>query len=694
MKLLAPALLALATAALPVHAPVVEDYFGARVADRFRWMENVADPAVQRWVRERDRDAVAQLRGPRNEALRHRIQALDDEGTWVPAVAYAGSRFFVLQAGRRRDVPQLFVRDDRLGPQRLLVRARADRGAHESIDYIAPSPSGRYVAYGVSRGGNENSTLHVMRVADRALLGAAVPNARFAFVSWLPDESGYFYNRLLGPRTLVRSRVYLHRLGSRAPDAPVFGYGVARGVPLAEIDLPRVYASRFSPYVLAVVMHGVQRNLIVYSSPRAALLAGRPRWRRVASGGDGVIAADLFGEGALLLTGRRSSHFEVDRLDLRTAARTTLVPASAPVLAGIAAGPDALYVRDQRGVRSGLRAVDYASGRARTIALPFAGIIQGFNVNPARPGVVFQTASWIHVPLWLRAVARAGAARDLHLKPASALSNRLVEEVVNVRSADGTPVALEIVHLRGQRPGVARPAILEAYGNYGINLDPFFYPDPERRFYTRYAWLERGGIFAFAHPRGGGEFGEDWHRAGMRLNKPRTIADVVACADALVARGYTTHARLIGWGNSAGGITVGNILVSSPRTFGAVIDEVGLSNPVRLEAMANGPANAPEFGTVRTRDGFRSLYAMDPYVHVVDGAPYPPVLLTVGMNDGRLAPWQVLKFAARLREAEAASPTVLLRADYDAGHGMGSTRSQQDRMLADEYTFAARAAAR
>src|ERR1700676_3560702 len=205
-------------AALPAREPVVDTYFQTSVVDRFRWMENLADPAVQSWVRERNGGSAARLGGQLNSAFRRRVAELDGLGIWMPTLAYAGHRFFELRADRGHDVPQLFVRDEKRGNLRLLGAIRASHGFHEAIDYIAPSPGGDFVAYGLSRGGSEDSALHVVRVADGAQLGTPTPHARFANVSWLPDSSGFFYGRLIDAKTIGRSRVYLHRLGSRGPD--------------------------------------------------------------------------------------------------------------------------------------------------------------------------------------------------------------------------------------------------------------------------------------------------------------------------------------------------------------------------------------------------------------------------------------------------------------------------------------------
>src|SRR5439155_751187 len=190
-----------------------------------------------------------------------------------------------------------------------------------------------------------------------------------------------------------------------------------------------------------------------------------------------------------------------------------------------------------------------------------------------------------------------------------------------------------------------------------------------------------------AHVRGGGEYGEDWHLAGKLLTKPNTWRDFIACAEYLIEHKYTAAARLAGDGGSAGGITIGRGITDRPDLFAAALDEVGMSDAVRVELSPNGPPNIPEFGSTKTADGFKGLYEMSAYHHVTDGTAYPAVLLTTGINDPRVTPWQPAKLAARLQAATSSGKPILLRVDYEAGHGIGSTKSQRQELLADQWSF-------
>jgi prolyl oligopeptidase len=226
----------------------------------------------------------------------------------------------------------------------------------------------------------------------------------------------------------------------------------------------------------------------------------------------------------------------------------------------------------------------------------------------------------------------------------------------------------------------SHPTWLNGYGSYGITLDPTFRP-------TWLAFLEKGGVLAVAHVRGGGEYGEDWHNSGRMLTKQHTIDDFLACAQYLIENKYTSTPKLAGEGTSAGGITIGGAITQRPDLFAAALIRVGDSDSLRSELMESGPANIPEFGTVKDPDGFKGLFGMDAYQHVKPNTAYPAVLLTTGVNDPRVAPWQAAKMTARLQASTDSGKPVLLRVDYDAGHGMGSTKSQRDIEFADEVAF-------
>jgi prolyl oligopeptidase len=255
-----------------------------------------------------------------------------------------------------------------------------------------------------------------------------------------------------------------------------------------------------------------------------------------------------------------------------------------------------------------------------------------------------------------------------------------VAEEVKAPARDGVMIPLSIVHRRGLTLDGKARLWLTGYGAYGISITPVLMS-------RQFALLDDGGVFAVCHVRGGGEFGEDWHLAGKMATKPNTYRDLIDCAQYLHVHGYGSSATTAIQGGSAGGITVGMALTERPDLFRVVFSNVGDSNALRAEFETDGAANALEYGSVKTEEGFRALASVDALSHVKDRTPYPAVLLTTGLNDPRVAPWQPGKMAARLQAATSSGRPVLLLVDPDAGHGMGSTKLQRDREQADEMAL-------
>jgi prolyl oligopeptidase len=241
-------------------------------------------------------------------------------------------------------------------------------------------------------------------------------------------------------------------------------------------------------------------------------------------------------------------------------------------------------------------------------------------------------------------------------------------------------VPLTIIHRKGLTLDGNNPTLISGYGSYGFGSNVNFNP-------VDLAWFERGGVRAIAHVRGGGEHGKQWHLAGQKLNKPNTWKDFIACAHYLIDNKYTSKEKIAGQGGSAGGILIGRAITERPDLFAAALLNVGALDAVRFETTMNGPPNVPEFGSVKTEDGFKGLYAMSAYHHVKDGEKYPAVMLTHGVNDPRVDPWMSAKMCARLQAASTSGKPVLFRVDYVAGHGIGSTRTQQEQLTADQWGF-------
>jgi prolyl oligopeptidase len=675
---------------------VVESYFGTEVADPYRWLEKTSDPDVVQWMKAQNdytRETLAKI--PGRSSLLDRIKALDHAGSIVYSLQVWGTHYFYLQADAGSDNRRLYVRDTMTAPERLLVdpeKLTTPDGKHFSIDYFQPSLDGKYVAYGISPGGSEDSVLHFLETASGKILPDVIDRAQFGQPTWLPDGKSLFIPRLqkLGPDApptakYQKMRVYRHTLGSDPEQDPqVFGYGMGDKVKVLDDDFAFIAYSPAAPNAMVgVVIHGVKKELDLYVASFSDKPTAATEWKKVADDSADITGLDIHGDNLFLLSHKDASRYKVLRTSLShpdLSKASVSVPPSEAVVVNITAAADGLYIQDLDGGIGRLRRLDYSSGKASPLKLPFDGAIQSLFTNPIEKGAWVELTSWTKSPLWY-ALSAEGSAQDTHVVPPSPVDFSQIEsEEVKAKSADGTMVPLSIIHQRGLAMDGSHPTWLDGYGAYGITNDPTFRP-------TWLAFLEKGGVFAVAHVRGGGEYGEDWHNDGRLLTKQHTIDDFLGCAQYLIDHKYTSSTKLSGEGTSAGGITIGGAVTQRPDLFAAALIRVGDSDAMRSELMESGPANIPEFGTVKEADGFKALYAMDAYQHVKANTPYPAVLLTTGANDPRVAPWQAAKMAARLQASTTSGKPVLLRVDYDAGHGLGSTKSQRDEELADELAF-------
>src|ERR1039458_4701500 len=621
--------------------PVTDTYFGTDVVDNYRYLENVDDPQVQTWMRaQADYTRAALDRPPGREPLLQRIHTLNNTDLSRRAFARRGQRYFYETVAPGAPLPKLYYRDDLNGEEHLLLDPAAlgaGTSTHYALDFYTPSWDGRFVAYGVSAGGSENSVLRVLDVQSGKTLEDSIDRTSNSVIAWRSDNRSFFYLRyakrtptMRAAEMLYNARTYLHTLGTHTDgegDPLVFGRGVSDKIPLPEGQVTFLVLSPDSPFALAVANHNDDANpSTLFVAPVARINGIQTPWHRFAEVDDGITRFALHGDKLYFLSQHGASHFRL--------LRTSLAP-------------------------------------------PDVGHAERIEADPGRG-----KRAWVQSARVLSYEPAASATTDPGLvTPSSVDFSQMEAEEVFATSYEGTRVPLSILHKKGLTLDGSHPTILTGYGAYGLSLEPGFSP-------TALAWLERGNVLAIAHVRGGGEYGEAWHLAGEKLTKLNTVFDFIACAEYLINQQYTAPKYLAGRGGSAGGITVGGALTWRPDLFSVILDQVGISDTLRVELTPNGPPNISELGSVQNEEGFHGLYAMGAYFHVRDGTAYPAVLFTTGANDPRVAPWQMTKMTARVQAETRSDRPVPLRVDYDAGHGMGSTKSQNEMLTADLWSFA------
>lgn len=696
-------LLAAAHAAQPPTAPVkpvTEDFFGTELTDSYRYMEDVADPAVQAWMKAQSVHARETLDAiPGREKLLERLVALQGRrAASVGAIAETvGGRLFYAKRGIGQNVIKLYLREGLQGAERVLVdpeALQAATGVPHAVNYFVPSWDGRYLAYGISEGGSEDASLHIMEVSTGKQVGEPISRVPDGGVSWTPDDRFVVFNRLREMKPGMPSTeryldpvVYMLEPGKpEAAATPVFGRELLPDLGLRRLDNATLIFQPGSPWVVASTNDTTERDDNLFVLPLAELGRKDAAWRRIASTADGIAQVALRGNDLYLYTHAGAPRFRLARIDLREpdlAAMKDVIPQQQDVIADFSLGHDAVYVTLRSPFGIGLARKAYDGDRLEKIALPIEGVVNLYGDRAQlRDGALVYATSWNEAPQVLAWDAKTGKAKDSGLAEAgdiSSLPDMLVERVM-VPSHDGVKVPLTILSKRGMARDGQRPTIVYGYGSYGISSDPGFST-------TVYAWLEQGGVYAIAGVRGGGELGSEWRLAGTGANKPNTWLDGIACAEYLVKNGYTSPGRLAVRGGSAGGIFAGRAITDRPDLFRAAAIHVGSTDTLRAEFSANGVTNISEFGTVRDPKQFRELLAMSTYQNIRDGVSYPAVIFVHGIRDPRVDIWQSLKTAARFQAASSSGRPVLLRLDDQAGHGIGSTVSQWLAESADVYAF-------
>jgi prolyl oligopeptidase len=676
---------------------VPETFFGTRVDDPYRALENVKDPAVDAWMRAHAKHARTTLESlPGYEALKKRVVELDNAtAARIGQVRrMATGDIFFTRRGAADNTFKLFVRDAR-GQERLLADPddwQKQTGKPHAINYFFPSNDAKLVAFGVSAAGSEAASIHVMEVATRKVVGKPIDRAQYPGVSWAPDNRSFFFLReqklepgMPATERYQNSRNHLYRVGDDPENAvALLGPGLHPDVAVPRTDFPYILVTPGSRWAVAAVYAGVQREITLYSAPLESV--GKPgmRWTRIVTAAEKVTDYAVRGDDIYLMTHAKSPRFSVVRTSLSKpdfASAQAVVAPSEEVLFAVSAARDALYFESRNGPVKKVKRLPYNAPRAADVALPLEGSASIMSASPDADGAIVSLAAWTRARE-IYAVDGAGKAANTKLQPLGPFDapKGYVTREVRVKSHDGAEVPLSIVHHESVKLDGSNPTLLYGYGAYGITEEPGFNP-------ARIAWLERGGVYAVANVRGSGVFGQDWYKAGYKATKPNTWKDLIACAEYLIAQKYTSTPKLGILGGSAGGILVGRAMTERPDLFGAVIPAVGVLDAVRAEITANGVPNIPEFGTVKKEDEFRALLGMSSYHHVKDGTRYPAVLLPHGVNDPRVDVRHSSKMAARLMAASTSGKPVLLDLDYEGGHGIGDTKAQRQRQVTDVYAF-------
>ena len=682
----------------PKH-PVTDEYYGVQVPDDYRWLENWDDPAVKQWSaaqNARTREYLDHL--PGRVAIKKRILAL----VAASSIAYwdlefRGGTLFAMKYQPPQQQPMLVAMrsaDDPGSANVIFDPNTASGKGSLSIEFYTPSLDGKYVAVAMSEGGSEDCSAHIFETATGKELPDLVPRVNFATaggsIDWKIDNSGFYYTRY--PQGNERppedanfyQQVYFHKLGD---DAKQDSYVIGRDFPrIAEIKLQSSEDGRWLLVTVANGDGGEYEHYVMDSSGQ---------WTHFTHFEDEIVSAK-FGRDEnfiYLLSRRNAPRGEILRLPLAhlaLASAKVIVPQSPGLgsdesarasIENFEPTPGHLYVVDIMGGPSRVRVFDGEGHSLPSPQLPPISAV-GEVVSIGAGDALFYTSTYLDPPAWYRFEAGAGRSVRTALYETSPVKFDDAEVVREFAvSKDGTRVPLNIIRLKGAKLDGSNPALLDGYGGYGISQKPFFVGSQTRM------WLDQGGLTATANLRGGGEYGEEWHRAGNLTHKQNVFDDFIACAQFLVDHKYTSPAHLAIIGGSNGGLLMGAAFTQRPDLFRAVVSFVGIYDMLRVELDPNGAFNVTEYGTVKDPTQFKALCAYSPYHHVKDGTAYPAILFLTGENDHRVNPMQSRKMTARLQAATSSGRSILLRTSSSAGHGIGTALDEEIEQGADVFSF-------
>jgi len=675
--------------------PVTDTYHGVSVVDDYRWLEQGDDPAVQAWSAAQNAHARAVLDAlPAAAAMRQRLTTiLMAESPRYWGLSPRPGKLFALKHQPPKQQPLLVVMPsaDQPEAERVVVDPNTlDATGHTAIDWYVPSFDGRLVAVSLSKDGTEVGNLHLFEGSTGKRVDEIIPRVNGGTaggsVAWLPDGSGYFYTRY--PRNSERPaddldffvQIYFRQVGTPAKDDR---YEAGKDFPrIAEIELQM---DRGSGRLIATVQKGDGGEFAHY------LRSPRGTWTQFSDYGDGTIQATFGPKDDLYLLSRKGApRGQILRQTIaklgKTEAKTIIAEGKDTIVDSFWSPPSVvptesrLYVVYQLGGPSEIRVFDL-DGKAQPGPEQLPVSAAGGLATLGSDVVLFENKSFVEPPAWYRFDPKTGGTTKTKLATTSPVDVSGVQVVRELaKSKDGTAVPINIVMAKGTKLDGQNPVVVNGYGGYGVSITPRFRP-----YY--FALLEQGVIYAVANIRGGGEFGEQWHRQGNLLNKQNVFDDFTAVLEHLVTRGYTSPEKLACIGGSNGGLLMGATMVQHPQLIQAVVSFVGIYDMLRVELSPNGAFNVTEFGTVENPDHFKALFAYSPYHNVTDGTAYPATLMLTGANDPRVSPLQSRKMIARLQAATSSPAPLILRTSADSGHGVTSSLDERIAQLTDAYAF-------
>jgi len=667
---------------------VVDDYHGTRVPDPYRWLEDPDSPESRAWIEAQNRLTEAYLAAiPARTAIRDRLTKLWNYPKYGTPFRKGGRYFFFKNDGLQNQSVLYKQASLTAQPETLLDPNLLSEDGTVALSTLAVTDDGRLLAYGTSASGSDWEEFRVRDVA----MGKDRPDhlkwIKFSGASWTKDGAGFFYSRYPEPTDKALTdvnrfqKLYYHRLGTdqaqdvlvyERPDQPDWGMN-------AEVTDDGRYA------VLQVWLGTDRRNRVYYLDLKQA--------KRPKVTGEVVRLLDDFdasysfvgndGPVFYFLTDLDASRKRVIAIDTRHPERAhwrEIIPQSTDVLEGIQIIHDTFVAQYMHDASSRLRLVALDGRPVKQLELPTLGSIGGISGERKDEEMFYAFTSFLYPTTIFRYDFKTGATSVFKAPTIDFDPSRYETKQVFYASKDGTRVPMFITHKKGLRLDGSNPTYLYGYGGFNISLTPAFSV-------AVLAWLELGGVYAVPNLRGGGEYGEEWHQAGMHDKKQNVFDDFIAAAEFLIAQGYTSTPKLAIAGGSNGGLLVGAAITQRPDLFGAALPAVGVMDMLRFHKFTIGWAWVTDYGSADSAAQFPYLYKYSPLHNIQAGTRYPATLVTTADHDDRVVPGHSFKFTAALQAAQAGPQPVLIEIETKAGHGAGKPTSKLIEEQADRFAF-------
>lgn len=665
--------------------PLTETVHGISVQDEYRWMEDEANKdEMVKWVESEGAATRAKLDALPVRAEFVKLLAETSSGlSRSSAYQRAGSTEAFMRSSATDSVPKLYVRV--AGKEKLMLDPGAGGDAKATVNLFELSPDGKQIAVNVASGGAELTSIQVYDVATGAKVGAPVERVWGEFgLTFLPGGKVAYTQIAEKPvdGDQMQGMVSYIRSIDGGEATPILG-GSVGGVEIAPREFPILFTPDDSPFVIGIAA-GARADQRWFLAPTASVLAGRPAWKEIAGYDDQVQMVATKGKDIYMGTTLKNGATDINVYTLAAdgtlgAGKTVFAGKPGLIITAAQFVKDGAYISAQSdGVARMFYSKDGKTG-FNEIKMPFAGDLFTFTPDRAGTGVSFGLSGWLannhFYTLKNGKLADTGVTSE-NWSGVGDYTSELLEAV----SADGTKVPMAVVRSKKAIPAGGVPTIVEAYGGYGINTaTPYYFRDGM-------SWLAKGGVVAFCGARGGGERGREWHEGGRGPNKPKGQEDLIACAETLTAKGIAPKRGPVAFGGSMAGALVPGAVLRKPEAFGAMITAVGIVNASRIGAAENGANQFAEVGDPSDPQQFKDLLAMDAYYQLLSAKGIPDSMMTIGLNDNRVAPWMSAKFVARAHELFPGK--VILRSEKDAGHGIGTAEETRRGQIADMWAFA------